>query len=155
MIRSHFAGVPTRRLAVVEIQRQRARLGHLVGLIGPGGQVPNRDTAVAWTTVNDETPDSSGNFLSSVIADQNSARTSMPGTLAYTPANTTPPPVVAPWNSWLQPNCAPAGSIPTTPNAQVTAPTSNALSGWVILAAIVGGVASLKAIFSSDREGRR
>lgn len=157
MIRSHFTGVPTRRLAVVQIQRQTARLGHL-GIIRNGPQYPNRDAYAAWTTINDETPESSANFMASVISDQNSARTSTPGTLSYTPANNTPAPPVAPWNSWLQPNCTPAGtSTPATPTAQIETPLAgaSAVSGWVILAAIVGGIASLKAIFGDDKKERR
>jgi hypothetical protein len=155
MIRTHFTGAPTRRLAVVEIQRNKARLGHL-GVIRDGGNFPNRESAVAWTTVSDETPESTGNFLASVIADQNAARTQTPGTLAYTPANTTPPQPVAPWNSWLQPNCQPPNTAaPATPTAQIAGTAGSGVNGWVILAAIVGGIASLKALWGSDTKERR
>ena len=42
-----------------------------------------------------------------VMQRQNQAILNNPGTLAYTPASSTPAAAVAPWNSWLQPNCAP------------------------------------------------
>lgn len=149
MIRDHFTGTPGRRIAVIEIPRARARMAG----VGEAANYPSRDTAVAWTTISDEAPESSANFMASVISKQNSARLASPGTLAYTPANTTPDQNVPPWNSWSQPNClSPDSSSPSTPTAVATAPDSS-ISGWLLFAGLIGGLASLKYIFSSD--GRR
>jgi hypothetical protein len=148
MIRTHFTGMPTRRLAVVDMSRpQRARLGS----IGNGDPAMSRDGAVAWTTVSDEAPESSANFIASTISAQNAAATTTPGTLTWTPANTTPAQNVAPWNSWTQPNCLPAGlTPPSTPSAQASA-TQSPMSKWLLFAGVIGGIASLKAILSSGR----
>lgn len=141
MIRSHFEGVPNRRIAIIELPRpQAARLG----IIRPGE--PARDTAVAWTTVSNEPAESSANFIAMTINRQNLASTQTPGLLTFTPANTTPAPNVAPWNSWLDPNCLPPGvAAPPTPTAQL-APAADPVSKWLIFAGLIGGLAALKAM---------
>lgn len=148
MIRNHFNDPPRRRLAVVELPRpQRARLGHL-GVIRDGAAFPSRDTAAAWTTTSPELPESSGNFMASVISAQNANSTTTPGTLTYTPAQSTPAPNVAPWNSWQQPNCLPPGiAIASGPNPQAAAMVpASSTSAWLILAGLVGGLAALKTL---------
>ncbi len=131
-----MGGAPRRRLAVIATARpQRARLG----IIRPGSAAngANLSGPEAWTTISDATPDSSDNWLSYKLMEQQRARSITPGTLTYTPASTTPEPNVAPWNSWLTPNgfqCAGSqGSSSTAPQ------TSKLL--W--LAGILGGAASL------------
>lgn len=129
---------------------QRARMG----VIRSGD--PARDTAVAWTTLSDEPADSSAAFLSSVIANQNYAVTSTPGTLTYTPANNTPAPNVAPWNSWLQPNCGPDGSgssgpAPATPDAQTGVAPARTVNPLYVVLGLIGGLASAKYLFSNSR----
>jgi hypothetical protein len=113
MIRTdRLQGPPTRRIAVIAMPRpQRARLG-IIRPGDPAGYGP----PLAWTTISDMQPESSMNFISSVIARQALAVQATPGTLTYTPAPAGPAPNVPPWNSWLQPNCAPsaAGSSPVT-----------------------------------------
>lgn len=44
--------------------------------------------------------------------EQARTRETTPGTLTYTPASETPGMNVAPWNSWLSPNCPPATAAP-------------------------------------------
>ena len=59
MIRSRLEGPPRRRLAVIALpQAQRARLGSI-------GEAPA--APVAWTTISDEAPESSANWLSYVL----------------------------------------------------------------------------------------
>ena len=142
MIRtSNLAGPATRRIAVIELPRpQKARMGS----IGCGSDHPTRDTAIAWTTVSTEAPESTGNFLASVIRNQNQARTTTPGTLTYTPANNTPAPNVAPWNSWVQPNCPGTAAPVATPDAQTAVPKNGGRSSWFILLGVIGGLASMK-----------
>ena len=143
------AATPKRRIAVIEMPRpQRARMGS----IGYGN--PARDGAVAWTTISDEAPESTGNFMSSVIAKQNLARTTTPGTLTYTPANNTPAGNVAPWNSWLQPNCGASGSsTAATAPAAASADTSvtPSRSPWFIALGLIGALASAKYLFTGSR----
>lgn len=114
MIRTqHSAAAPSRRIAVIGIPRpQPARLGRL-GIIRDGSIDPINGPE-AWTTISDQVPDSADNFLSSVIQSQNAAILKTPGTLTYTPASITPGQNVAPWNSWLQPNCYPDATGNTT-----------------------------------------
>lgn len=155
MIRNnHLAGPPARRIAIIEMPRpQRARMGS----VGCSENYPNRNTAIAWTTVTTEGPESTGNFMASVIAKQNNARVTTPGTLTYTPANNTPQPNVAPWNSWLQPNCPDPGSAPApTPDAQTMTttgapPASIGRSPWFILLGVIGGLASAKYLLDGAR----
>lgn len=107
MTRTHqLQGQPKRRIAVIAMPRpQKARLGS----IGPG-EPAGYGPPLGWTTLNDMQPESSMNFISSVIAKQALAVLQTPGTLSYTPAPTGPPQNVPPWNSWLQPNCPPAAA---------------------------------------------
>jgi hypothetical protein len=100
MIHTTAKGTPKRRIAIIAMPRpQRARMGSI-------GAAP--PPAISWTTLSDETPDSSANWMSYTLMQQATAREATPGTLTYTPANNTPAPNVAPWNSWLSPNCPPA-----------------------------------------------
>jgi hypothetical protein len=148
MIRTnHLAGPPARRIAVIEMPRpQRARMGS----IGCAADYPSRNTAISWTTVTTEAPESTGNFMSSVLAKQNLARTTTPGTLTYTPANNTPAQNVAPWNSWLQPNCPPGGmNPPATATADDSVPAPR--SPWLILIGVIGGLASAKYLLNGGR----
>lgn len=115
MIRNHhnkLEGTPARRLAVIRLPRpQRARMGSI------GNGQPARDTTTAWTTIQDETPDSSANWMSYVLMEQARARETTPGSLTYTPASDHPAPNIAPWNNWLSPNCPagqPAADLPTS-----------------------------------------
>jgi len=141
MIRSHNEGTPKRRIAIIQMPRpQRARMGSI-------GPVPPPPTA--WTTISDETPESSANWIASIMQRQATARETTPGTLTYTPAATTPAPYVAPWNSWLSPNCPPAGAT-AAPEPATVKPTK----WWLILGAI-GAAASLKYLLSDEKEERR
>jgi hypothetical protein len=54
---------------------------------------------LGWCTVSDEGPESSANFLATVLMRQRSATHQTPGTLLYTPACYTPSENLAPWNS--------------------------------------------------------
>ena len=95
MIRSNSAASPRRRIAVIGIPRpQQTRLGMIRPAAGP---------AISWCTVNDEGPESTGNFLANALMRQTLATQQTPGTLLYTPAPVTPRPNVAPWNSWAMP----------------------------------------------------
>lgn len=148
MIRTHFnAPPPKRRIAVIQIPRpQRARMGS-IGNGQPAGP------GVAYTTVSLESPDSSANWMSLQMLRQAAAAQNTPGTLIYTPANNTPAANVAPWNSWLSPNCPPAADSSVSTAAAVTA--SLGKFGWLWLAAgVVGGLASMKYILADDK-GRK
>jgi hypothetical protein len=150
MIRTTMNGNPKRRIAVIRIPRPQASR---LGVIRVGQPRP----AVTWTTVTDEVPDSSANWMSNVLAQQQYARTTTPGTLTYTPANNTPAPNVAPWNSWLQPNCAPAASSAAfDPTATgMTAIAGGAAAGapskiWLFLG-LLGAAASVKYLVRGGR----
>jgi hypothetical protein len=137
MIRTnHLAGPPKRRIAVIAMpQPQKARLGS-IGPGNPAGYGP----PVAWTTISDEAPESSANFISSVISRQAVAVLKTPGTLNYTPAPSGPAPNVPPWNSWLQPNCPPdASAAEQSPLASVA--TSNAF--WVGVGLLTSAAAAM------------
>jgi hypothetical protein len=86
MIRSNSAASPRRRIAVIGIPRpQQTRLGMIRPAAGP---------AISWCTVNDEGPESTGNFLANALMRQ---------TLATQQTR----PNVAPWNSWAMPYAVP------------------------------------------------
>ena len=148
MIRTTQPGNQKRRLAVIAIPRpQQARLG----VIRTGW--PARDTTEAWTTISDEEPDSSANWLSYQMTQQAAARQTTPGTLVYTPASSTPAENVAPWNSWISPNCpAPSATVPTS-----TSTTKLPGKNWLWL--LVGGLgAAASAVYlyqSAEYKGRR
>jgi hypothetical protein len=113
MIRTNPHSTPKRRIAVIAIPRpQQTRLGVI-----RNGDPASYGPPVAWTTISAEGPESSSNFLTSVMARQQLATLNTPGTLTYTPAPTAPVENVAPWNSWLQPNCPP----PATPEQAAAA----------------------------------
>ena len=121
MIRTdRLQGPPTRRIAVIGMPRpQKARLG-IIRPGDPSGYGP----PLAWTTISDMQPESSMNFISSVIARQALAVQATPGSLTYTPAPSGPAPNVPPWNSWLQPNCDPAAAG-SSPAAVIAAAAGN------------------------------
>lgn len=164
MIRTnYFQPAPTRRIGVIALPRpQQARLGRL-GVIRNALPPP-----VAWTTISDQVPDSADNFLSSVIQSQNAAILATPGTLTYTPASNTPAQNVAPWNSWLQPNCYPDPTGPSdqsagAPDATGAAPATNqprsALNSgspspfWLIVG-ILGAAASATYLYEQTTRRR-
>lgn len=143
MIRSnHLAGPPTRRIAVIAMPRpQRARLG-IIRPGDPAGYGP----PLAWTTISDMAPESSMNFISSVLTRQQLAVQTTPGTLTYTPAPNGPMPNIPPWNSWLQPNCPPTaanGSAPASA-AGTTVMSDGAWIGAGLLALGLGALYLLK-----------
>lgn len=113
---------------------------------------PARDSTPGWATLTDEPGESSGNFMAAVVASQDNARVTTPGTLSYTPAATWPVQNVAPWNSWRQPNCAgaPADSPGDGPTVgEISAPAINPI---LIGLGVLTGLAALKYIF--DNKGR-
>ena len=147
MIRTNPAqGNPARRIAVIQIPRaQTARLGYIR---------PAPPPVTAWTTISDEPPDSSANWISYILMGQARTRETTPGTLTYTPTSDTPAANVAPWNSWLSPNCPPNGA---EADASAAAPATAAPAGaaglnpfWVG----VGIAASLAAFAYSLGKGR-
>jgi hypothetical protein len=152
MIRTKaFQPAAARRIAVIGIPRpQQARLGRL-GIIrnATAASIPG---AVAWTTISDQVPDSADNFLSSVIQSQNAAILATPGTLTYTPASVTPPQNVAPWNSWLQPNCYPDATDATTAAAAPVPQTPVSPFWWVV--GILGAAASATYLYEQAKKAR-
>lgn len=147
MIRSnHLAGPPKRRIAVIAMPRpQKARLGS----IGPG-EPAGYGPPLGWTTISDMQPESSANFMSTVISRQQNAVLNTPGTLRYTPAATQPAPNVPPWNSWLQPNCPPdsPGGSGSGSGSSVIATAATSPLFWAGL-----GAAALF-LFSGSRKGK-
>ena len=122
-----------------------------IGIIGDAPPPP-----ISWTTISDGAPDSSENFLAMVMQRQNQAILNNPGTLSYTPASSTPAAAVAPWNSWLQPNCAPGsspaaaaaigGSSPAAgmiPDSSPPAAVSSSPSPFWIAVGLAAGLASV------------
>lgn len=124
-----------------------------MGSIGPAPP-----PAIAWTTISDETPESSANWLSYKLTEQAVARQTTPGTLSYTPASDTMPQNVAPWNSWISPNC-PLPGLGPTPVTAPPAPVSpfagvQPFTRVLFLGlGILGGLASAKYLASGN--GRR
>ena len=172
MIHSSFLrAAPTRRIAVIGIPRpQPARLGRL-GIIRNASIDPINGPE-AWTTISDQVPDSADNFMSSVIQSQNAAVLQTPGTLTYTPASNTPPQNVAPWNSWLQPNCYPdptgtsvaadgstpaaAGNSPTAMAAtsSLSSPTATSPSPLWWIVGLLGAAASATYLYETATRRR-
>jgi hypothetical protein len=158
MIRN-VPGPVNRRIGIIQLARPQARLGGL-GIIRDGSTAAARNIA-GWTTLQNQTPDSAQNWISGQLVNQSTARLNTPGTLSYTPASATPGAPVAPWNSWLQPNCRSGSATSTTPA------TSSSLSGIgrirgcadtggnpiVVLAALLAGAASAVYLFRNF-EGR-
>ncbi len=132
MIRNNqLQGTPARRLALVQLARpQRARMGS----IGP-----TPPPATAWTTIETETPDSSANWLSYVLTGQARTRQTTPGTLDYTPASATPGANVAPWNSWLTPNCPRPEQAEMSPAAEAIADYSKLFLLFGLVTAAAAG----------------
>lgn len=124
MIHTTHNPTPARRLAVIEIPRpQRSRMGSI------GDGYPARDTTIAWTTIEDAEPSTSDNWLADLLSRQAYARNTTPGTLTYTPASATPAPNVAPWNSWLQPNCGDGSGAPPASPTQMNGVTPSSSPG--------------------------
>jgi hypothetical protein len=142
------SGNAPRRIAVIRLpQSGRARLGVIRGneLPSPGGP---------WATLTDQTPDTSQSWLATVLIKQDEAVANTPGTLTYTPASVTPPQNVAPWNSWVSPNCpAPNQPPPVTaaPLSPAAAPTKVNL--FHIMAGL-GAAASAMYLFETIRRKR-
>ena len=149
MIRTNPHAQPKRRIAVIAIPRpQQARLGVI-----RDGNPASYGPPVAWTTISTEGPESSSNFLSSVLARQAAAAIDTPGTLNYTPAPSAPAMNVPPWNSWLQPNCP-----PMSPEEEAAAAAADPAAGatqdlfWVG----VGLITSAAAVaYLFGKKGRR
>jgi hypothetical protein len=148
MIRHTDSGAPRRRLAIIQTARpQSARLGS----VGPAPPAP-----VAWTTISTSVPDTSASWLSYKLMEQSHARETTPGTLVYSPADDTPAPVVAPWNSWSVAGC-------TTYTAQqlaqlgiqqppaATTPAADYTKAFLAMAGI-GTVAALAYLLSGGRK---
>jgi len=120
-----------RRIAVIRpAATHTARLGSISGSAVAGPHM-------AYTTLSVMEPESSQNWMSEILARQDRARTETPGTLYYTPANRTPAPNVAPWNSWRQPNCPATIAAPIAQAAAVETESKF----WLIVGAL-GAVAS-------------
>lgn len=154
MIRDSSFRPEARRIAVVKVQRPlKARIGTI------GTAPPGRTSVTSWTPTAPAPADSSANWMSFILAQQNHARIVTPGTLSYTPASTTPAPNTAPWNSWIQPNCEP-GATPATPGVDTSpGPATNAGSSifWKLLGILGGAAASVYLIRSmtEDESSRR
>lgn len=134
-------GNPARRIAIIKMPRpQRARMGSIRAEPPP---------PIGWTTITDEAPDSSANWLSYVLMGQARTRENTPGTLTYTPASDTPGQNVAPWNNWLSPNCPPAAAAP-----DATAAASPDYSKLLIVFGLVGAAAAATYLVNSAG-GRR
>ena len=143
MIHNTIPGQPKRRIAIVQIARpQQTRLGS----IGNGSPAP----ALAWTTIEDEQPESSSSWLGYQLMQQSWNRNNTPGTLTYTPASVTPAPNVPVYNSWQQPNCVPQTQAPAPAAA---APMAGAYSKLWIGIGLLGAAASLSYLLGE--KGRR
>lgn len=149
MIRETSFQPQKRRIAVVKVNRpQQARMGSV-------GSAPQaRTSVISWSPTAPAPPDSSANWMSSVLQAQDQARMTTPGTFSYTPASTTPAPNVAPWNSWLQPNC---DNGPTPANAGVDPGATPPDSGWFwkALGLLGGAAASVYLVRSITEKERR
>ncbi len=133
-----------RRIAVIRpAATHTARLGSI-----NSGYATVAGPHMAYTTLSVMEPESSQNWMSLILARQDRARTETPGTLFYTPANRTPAPNIAPWNSWRQPNCpapAPSAIAPAAAAEQeskfwmIVGALGAAASGLYILKNLAGG----------------
>jgi hypothetical protein len=139
MIHSTLHGPPRRRIAVIAVPRpMRARLGRM-GIIRDGEPA----TAGVLTTLTDATPDTSDNWIASVIQQQQNALLTTPGTLQYIPAPRTPYPIVAPWNAWGTFNCD-AGSpaiaplVPVAANGDPAQPPCTLSRLFLMMGAVAG-----------------
>jgi hypothetical protein len=138
----HSTTAPRRRIAVIRMPRpNRARMGSIGPIPAP---------AYGWTTISDATPDSSANWLSYVVKQQNQTALTTPGTLDYTPAALTPPAVVAPWNSWNAPNCPPLRLPAVSPAAAATV-SATTPTDWPKTAALLAAAAGLVFYFGRRR----
>jgi len=151
MIHTTQQGTPKRRIAVVQVPRpQRARMGS----IGPGfaGSSSAGGSRVAWTTISDAPPDSSQNWLSLKLREQARARETTPGSLAYTPASSTPRQNTPPWNSWSMPNCGPFNEPPPA-EQPAAAPPDKKEKLWLAIG-LLGAAASLTYLMSRATDRR-
>lgn len=157
MIHSTLRGPePRRRIAVVQIPRaQVSRLGVVRSQSWTAG--PNTTGLNTWSPVTDLLPVLMRNS-SSVTADewqafilqrQAAAALQTPGTLAYTPAPSSPSgaTIEAPWASWQTSDCNPdAGNLTSmgAPSPAVVMPAAtHDYSKWALVAGIIGAAASL------------
>ena len=138
-----------RRIAVIAVPRpQRARLG----LISDGWPTP---PGTPWTTISLELPDSSANWIGYKLTEQAIARQTTPGTLSYTPASSTPAPNVAPWNSWLSPNCGPAASSSATDALGAAATPSTRSWLWLLIGGLGAAASAVYLYQAAEYKGRR
>lgn len=160
MIRTTHPQDLKRRIAVIDVpRRQSARLG----VIRQGGSLIDRRNAAGYTTLNWQVPDNAQAWMAQIVQRQQDAQQNTPGTLVYTPANNTPMQNVAPWNSWVQPNCgtgAPApGGAPTSggavmPNGDPVAASQPPISGLFIAVGLLGAAASAVYLYRSATGAR-
>lgn len=145
-----------RRIAVIDIpRRQSARLG----VIRQAGSLIDRRNAAGYTTLAWQVPDNAQSWMADIYARQQDAQQNTPGTLVYTPANTTPMQNIAPWNSWVQPNCGDGSPDPSNPsasrpgmvsaNGDPIAAGQPAISGLFIAVGLLGAAASAVYLYHS------
>lgn len=151
---------PRRRIAVIQIPRaQKARLGLI-----HDGSVP-RDTVIAWTTISDQEPGSSENWLAYVLQQQAAVRQSTPGTLMYSPGAAAAlqlPRATAPWNSWQTASCDPSTQPPTDAAPGTAGRMGDALSVPVVITAgtpghpllVLAGLIGIGALVYRATKGR-
>lgn len=161
MIRTSHPQNLKRRIAVIDVpRRQSTRLG----VIRQGGSLIDRRNVAGYTTLDWQEPDNAQSWLANIISRQQDTQQNTPGTLVYTPANNTPMQNVAPWNSWVQPNCgdgspdggpassASAGS-PSSPGDAIAA-MQPPISGLFIAVGLLGAAASAVYLYRSAKGGR-
>jgi hypothetical protein len=144
MIRNTDYRPAARRIAVIQVARpQRARMGS----IATAG-----DPYRSWTTISDATPDSVDNFQAMTMTRQTRSRQTTPGTLVYTPASDHAAPNVAPWNSWLQPNCFTPAQ--TAAAAAAAAQTQGNKGLWWIVGVLTAAASATYLYRSASEKGR-
>lgn len=173
MIRHTLNGPPARRIAVIQVPRaQVSRLGWIRSrqwVIGPNTTALN-----SWTPVHDlaptlaahDSPLTSDSWQALILQRQQMAGLRTPGTLEYVPAPSPPSgaTIVAPWNSWGTSDCNPlsgnlavmgAPSPAAIASAAAAPPSANSSDrAWIIVAGIVGTVASLMYLKQSTKGSR-
>jgi len=154
-------GPPARRIAIMEIPRtERMRLGR-VGSIGPGPTTYSGldvYSGVYPSMRPKQAPSYEDQWMGTILQRQSTARETTPGTLSYTPAPATEPPVnLASWNSWAGPCSTFGASGPAAPSAALQPLTlPSASKFWIYVAAGLGAAASAAYLYESlSREGRR